>query len=70
MHIVSAYNGPHASPEVLAKAETLDEALAYVADNLNPILVEIDEDHPTCADGILADSRVITIEPEGFTLKG
>lgn len=69
MHII--YTTPETNPfakEVIAKAESLDAALAYIDENLSPVLVEVDSDYPTCADGILADGRVISVEPEGFTL--
>lgn len=69
MYII--YTTPDHNPfrkDVIATADALDSALAYVVDNLNPVLIEVDSNYPACADGILADGRVISVEPEGFTL--
>lgn len=52
---------------VLATKPTLEEAMAYV-EGLGVVLLEKDADYLDCADAFLKDGRVLTIQPEGFTL--
>jgi len=70
MHNIYAYTeGAIISrKELVATASTLEEAVEYVNENLDPYVIEVDEDYPTCADCLLNDGRVVTIEPENFRL--
>jgi hypothetical protein len=62
--IESGMNGRRA---VIDTAPTFAEAKAKV-EAMGVAFMEDDADHTDCADAYMADSRILAIQPEGFTL--
>ena len=45
----------------IASFAQFDDAIAYVT-SLKPVCLELDADHPGCADAYLPDTRLIAVE--------
>lgn len=56
-------SGVNGAPTVISRHNTFEEAMRVLENNAACVCCGPDEDNPGCADAIMADGRILCIEP-------